>query len=245
MTDIIAQTLAVFTALDATATLDTAICDINYGEDHSDMTGMMNIESEFGVDIEVADWEQLGTVKDVAAFVQELQAGQVIPSRASGTTFYAQPYNIGVTGFYFTDADDYHAKAKRHRCEEFELQFVDGDDIDAKLFEAAKINQATIDQWAEIEDHEHKEALLWLLDDRGCTLEEAQEKAEDVILFEGSLTNYAWDFAKDCLNIDAWPDAAQRYWDAEAFGRDLDLGGDVDVVRIDGTDYVITNASQF
>jgi hypothetical protein len=48
------------------------------------------------------------------------------------TTFYAQPYDITATGFYFKTAEEYQEKAGRLRnsadrpVEEFELQFIDG-----------------------------------------------------------------------------------------------------------------------
>ena len=63
------------------------------------------------------------------------------------TTLHATPYNIDATGFYFTDINDYETKATKHvdcygnLVEEFEIQFIDGDD--AELFEACGINHVT------------------------------------------------------------------------------------------------------
>jgi hypothetical protein len=53
------------------------------------------------------------------------------------TTFYAQPYDISATGFYFDIEDQYQAKIRTIKndygqtVEEFEIQFIDGETIDA------------------------------------------------------------------------------------------------------------------
>ncbi|MGB1096143.1 MAG: antirestriction protein ArdA, partial [Paracoccaceae bacterium] len=58
------------------------------------------------------------------------------------TTLYANPYDISASGFYFETAEDYHAKAKALRndygepVEEFEIEFIDGDEIDCALAKA-------------------------------------------------------------------------------------------------------------
>ena len=58
------------------------------------------------------------------------------------TTLFAQPYDISARGFYFDTASEYSAKAAKLKndygqpVEEFEIQFIDGDGLDAKLFEA-------------------------------------------------------------------------------------------------------------
>lgn len=58
------------------------------------------------------------------------------------TTFFAQPYDISASGFYFDNAEDYLTKAKALRnshgqpVEEFEIQFIDGEAIDAELANA-------------------------------------------------------------------------------------------------------------
>ena len=52
------------------------------------------------------------------------------------TTFYAQPYDISASGFYFDSEESYLAKIGTIRndygqpVEEFEIQFIDGDAMD-------------------------------------------------------------------------------------------------------------------
>ena len=72
------------------------------------------------------------------------------------TKFYAQPYDLSATGFYFDDAESFQAKIKSIRnvygqpVEEFEIQFIDGDNIDCDLAKAWGINQANILRFIEV-----------------------------------------------------------------------------------------------
>jgi len=71
------------------------------------------------------------------------------------TTLYAQPYDISATGFYFDSGEEYRQQAAKNRndfggiVEEYEIQFIDGEDIDCKLFEALSVNQATFGKYLE------------------------------------------------------------------------------------------------
>ncbi len=62
---------------------------------------------------------------------------------------YAQPYDISAEGFYFRSADEYDQKVRSIRndfgqpVEEFEIQFIDGEQIDAQLAEAIGLSQAS------------------------------------------------------------------------------------------------------
>lgn len=63
-------------------------------------------------------------------------------------TLHAQPYDTSTTGFYFKNADEYDAQIKALKnaygdpVEEFEIQFIDGEQIDCELAQAIGINQA-------------------------------------------------------------------------------------------------------
>jgi len=82
------------------------------------------------------------------------------------TTLYAQPYDISATGFYFDCTEDYFAKAKNlcnsygQPVEELQIQFIDGDCIDAALADAWGLSQWSFDgffkaadEWSEYEKH--------------------------------------------------------------------------------------------
>ncbi|MEP1933635.1 MAG: antirestriction protein ArdA, partial [Roseibium sp.] len=66
------------------------------------------------------------------------------------TYLFAQPYDISAQGFYFSNFEDYQTKAASavnsygQRVEEFEIQFIDGEDIDCELAKAYGINQANL-----------------------------------------------------------------------------------------------------
>lgn len=66
------------------------------------------------------------------------------------TTLFAQPYDISASGFYFDNAEDYLTKAKALRnyhgqpVEEFEIQFIDGEAIDAELADAWGLSQCSL-----------------------------------------------------------------------------------------------------
>lgn len=57
------------------------------------------------------------------------------------TELNAQPYNIDATGFYFDRLEAYQEKAAGlidsygQPVKEFEIQFIDGDSVDCKLFD--------------------------------------------------------------------------------------------------------------
>ncbi|EFO34060.1 conserved hypothetical protein [Roseibium sp. TrichSKD4] len=61
---------------------------------------------------------------------------------------HAQPYDISATGFYFKTAEEYDRKVRGLKnaygdpVEEFEIQFIDGEEIDCELAKAIGINQA-------------------------------------------------------------------------------------------------------
>ena len=64
------------------------------------------------------------------------------------TTLFANPYNIDAGGFYFESADEFTEKSPNltdryvNPVEEFEIDFIDGDD--ATLFNACGIYQANL-----------------------------------------------------------------------------------------------------
>lgn len=121
------------------------------------------------------------------------------------TTLHATPYNRDAAGFYFTDAHDYEAKSTVHvdrygnLVEEFEIQFIDGDD--AQLFEACGINQANLNIWFDdiefLNDYE-KVNLYYLLGVAGYTLSQALEKLDEPSITESSLRDAAEELFDEC-----------------------------------------------
>jgi len=64
--------------------------------------------------------------------------------------FYAQPYSLDHTGFYFNSLETFEHGMKKlnaRGCEEVEIQFINGDDHLAELANNIQIYRNTIDFW--------------------------------------------------------------------------------------------------
>jgi hypothetical protein len=164
------------------------------------------------------------------------------------TQLHATPHNIDATGFYFESAEDFIHQMEGLTdkygapVEEFEIQFIDGDDY--KLFEAAGINQATINTWfEEIEPLMDYEKLgVYFLLDQGYDLKYALGHYDDVSIQESSLEDAAAQLFDECYAHDI-PETLRYYIDYEKFARDVKLGGDMVEFEYNGTTYTCTNAN--
>jgi len=159
-------------------------------------------------------------------------------------TFYAQPYSLDHTGFYFEDMDEFETgmdKLNAQGCEEVEIQFIDGDDHQADLAKAAEINQATVNVWFEtLEDLDEQETtqLCYLLD-RGFDLDEALRRYYEVYIFHGKAADYAQELMEDITDI---PENLRYYIDYEAIARDMGYNGEIEEIA---HDVIVTNAHDF
>lgn len=144
-------------------------------------------------------------------------------------TFFAQPYDISATGFYFDSFDDYQAKARTARSdhgqpvEEFEIQFIDGDDIDCAFAEAFGINQANIARFIELADgwdDDTKTRFIIAVGECGYDRDCDPDRI-DIDLYEiDGLTELARQFVDDGLFGDI-PDRIACYLDYDQIARDL------------------------
>ncbi len=130
------------------------------------------------------------------------------------TKLHAQPYDLSAIGFYFDTFEEYTQKATKNRnsfggiVEEYELQFIDGEDIDCKLFEALSVNQATFGKYLEACD-------VW-----------SEEQKRKVILAVGE-TGYSFDldngdpddFEVDIYEVDSLEALAEQFVDEGFFGE--------------------------
>lgn len=160
--------------------------------------------------------------------------------------YHATPYDISASGFYFSTYEEYAAKAATHcnaygqHVEEYEIQFIDGEHLE--LFEALGINQANLADWFEhFEDMDNDDAVvaIYLITDRDLAINEIIRSLNDVMLFHGTVVEYAEDYLDQSGMLDQIPKAIRRHIDVEAFARDLVLGGDVTTFEMDGTSYVV------
>ena len=165
------------------------------------------------------------------------------------TTLHATPYNRDATGFYFTDALDYENKATLlvdrygNLVEEFEIQFIDGDD--AQLFAACAINQANLNVWFDdiefLQDYE-KVNLYFLVAVAGYNLDQALNKLDEPSITEANLRDAAEEIFDECWLHDV-PESIRFYIDYDKFARDCEMGGDLCEFEYAGTTYTCTNSN--
>jgi len=163
------------------------------------------------------------------------------------TTFYAQPYDMSATGFYFDDAETYQTKSKTLKnsygepVEEFELQFIDGDDIDCAFAKAFEVNQANYSAFFDyIEEWENWEKLHFIIavEECGYSFDYQTVSPDDFdvdIYGIESLKELAYQFIDEGLFGDI-PDNITCYLDYDAIARDL--GCDYSETTIAGESFV-------
>ncbi|MBL4800364.1 MAG: antirestriction protein ArdA [Emcibacter sp.] len=161
-------------------------------------------------------------------------------------TYHATPYDVSASGFYFSNYEEYIAKAKNHKndygdvIDEVEIQFIDGDNY--QLFNALGINQANLEQWFnrfEQLDGDDFIKAVYLAEYTGADMSDILDNLDDVSLFEGTATEFAEEYINDCGLLSELPENLRYYFDVEAFARDMVLGGDITEVEIMNTHYIV------
>lgn len=160
------------------------------------------------------------------------------------TTFFAQPYSIDHTGFYFDSLENFEAgmeKLNARGCEEVEIQYIDGECGLSRLARATGIDQTTIALWFdELEDLDtHEIDQLCFLLDCGYDLDSALTRYEWVCIFHGSAEDYARELIEETTDI---PENLRFYIDYEAIARDMGYNGEI--VEIE-REVIVTNAHEF
>lgn len=150
------------------------------------------------------------------------------------TLFHAQPYDLAASGFYFEDQEGFAEKIKSARndygqiVEEFELQFIDGEDIDCALAKAWGINQANITQFMEaVEVWEEHQKLCFIIAVGECGYDFDPDSVDpdsfEVDIYEDmSLRELAEDFVDQGLYGEI-PESLAGYIDYEAVAYALGM----------------------
>lgn len=160
--------------------------------------------------------------------------------------YHATPYDISAAGFYFSTLEDFLQRSASHRnehgdpVEEYEIQFIDGDNY--ALFQAIGVNQANLKLWLEaLEDLDQHDAVkaIYLAEHHSYSADEALDHLDDVYLFEGTPREYAESYVEDTGLLNEIPDSLRTYFDIEAYARDMVLGGDITQIEIMGRTWVV------
>lgn len=164
------------------------------------------------------------------------------------TQLYAQPYDCSASGFFFEDAEEYETRSSNNRkpsgelVEEYEIQFIDGDEIDCDLAKAwglSQCNFAAFLEAAETWDDDQKIRFIIAVGDCGHDHEEAASNPDQIDLMYyqfDSMKELAEHFVDEGLFGSEIPENLRLYLDYDAIARDLSV--DYSEVEIGGTNYI-------
>lgn len=145
---------------------------------------------------------------------------------------YAQPYDISATGFHFETVEEYEklsAKAVNdfgQPVDEFEIQFIDGAQIDCELARAWELNQVNFEEFLESAgdwDDERKRHYIIAVGECGYGHFDVVDDPESVEIdfySVDSLQDLAEQFVEEGL-FGEIPEPLRFYIDYEAIARDL------------------------
>lgn len=161
---------------------------------------------------------------------------------------HAQPYNTDATGFNFDDYTDYEEKSADHfdrhgnRVEEYEIQYIDGDDeLDMLLFNALSIDQSNLEQYLDAcatWDDDQKLKVVIILKDKiqDFNIETDDPDRIELDIYEvDSMQELAEQFVDEGL-YGPIPKSIANYIDYDAIARDLN--NDYAEITIANTNYI-------
>ena len=146
---------------------------------------------------------------------------------------YARPYDTSAVGFYFETYEEFVQKAAKLRneygdpVEEFDIQFIDGENIDCELAKAIGINQANLEQFCDVVedwDDEEKTIIILAVGECGYRFEENTQPDDfelDIYPVD-TFRGLAEEFVDEGLFGDI-PDRFSCYIDYDAIARDLSV----------------------
>lgn len=156
--------------------------------------------------------------------------------------FYANPYDTTKTGFYFTDLESYKAEWNHRNAlygtEEYELQAIDGDQIDLELFAGLKISQTNLTEWFQEIQHltnEEKVGLWFLVCWCGYGLTPGLEIIQDgMTIYHGTKEEWAGEWLEQSGFFHGIPDRFRTYFDTAKWVHDCESQGSLREFRFGG-----------
>ncbi len=150
------------------------------------------------------------------------------------TVLFAQPYDISATGFHFASVEGFQKQSARVRnsfalpVEEYEIEFIDGDELNAELFKAVSVHQGDIGAFFNATkrwDIDQKRKVIIAVGDCGYTfdLKTGDPDKFDVDLYEmNSLRELAEHFVDEGL-FGEIPESIKNHIDYFSIARDLSV----------------------
>lgn len=165
------------------------------------------------------------------------------------TRLFAQPYDLSADGFYFDDVETYRKLADANRnsygqpVEEYEIQFIDGECIDAEFARAFHLNQASLSQFFDaVETFDEGQKVRFIIANGECGYAlGADSDADDIDAIEidlyvmDSLEDLAREFVNEGIFGEV-PKSLASHIDYASIARDLSV--EYATTEIAGTRYV-------
>jgi len=155
----------------------------------------------------------------------------------------AVAYDTTGPSFYFSDMEEYQRKydeaRKAHGCEEYEIQWIDGNDTYARVWQAGP-GQSDLSGFFELVETESDHDLLrWvalchadgLVEYDGSVWRYSNTQVRD-----GSVEDYVYELLEDGCITDT--ETLMRYFDVAAFARDLSADG-IYSLRLGGSEFTV------
>ena len=145
---------------------------------------------------------------------------------------YAQPYQIGVEGFFFRSIDEWEQKyptikdQDSNQVEEFEIQFIEGNDLDCELAKTWGLTQANFKRFFEVAeewDHYAKISFIIAVGEVGYNFDPETLTSSDYdvdIYFVDSIKELAEQFIEEGV-LGEIPKVLECYIDIGKFAYDL------------------------
>ncbi len=149
------------------------------------------------------------------------------------TIFYADPRDAAITGFVFTDLDSYNGEYNHRRAlfgtKKYELQIIDGNQIDLELFAGLKIDQSSLPVWFDELQHltNTEKVGLWFLV-HGCSydLATALEITQNgMIIFNGTKEDWVGRWIEQTGFFHGIPEQFHTDFDTNKWIRDCESEG--------------------
>lgn len=145
---------------------------------------------------------------------------------------HALPYDLSAAGFFFENIEDYRSLAAKsvnaygEHVEEFEIQFIDGEEIDTALARAFGLNQSNIGHFMEATARwreDQKIRFIIATGECGHPFDPTSDDIDEIDLdiYEiGSMRELAEQFVEEGL-FGEIPKCLESYIDFDAIARDL------------------------
>ena len=164
-------------------------------------------------------------------------------ARTASLTLFLAPLD-GSPGGYVHDSDELNNLIElftERGTEEWETQIIDSEYTALLSAEKSGLSGSELFALADGIVPSNEAAIYYLLSEVGNRYDRADDlidEADDLSIVEGTAEDYAEEMIDQIYDV---PKGLRPYIDTRAFGRDLEMDGNIAVFEYDGQSYVVTN----